>query len=134
MSRSGYDEGCDDDLAIGRWRGVVASTIRGKRGQAFLRELIDALDELPEKRLISHELQAEGSVCAIGSVGLRRGVDMAGLDVEDPDQIAKALGISAPLVCEIEFENDEAGWHCTPEQRWQRMRRWAERNLKTINT
>jgi hypothetical protein len=44
MSRSGYDESCDDNWGLICWRGAVASALRGRRGQAFLRELVDALD------------------------------------------------------------------------------------------
>ena len=40
MSRSGYcDELEQSELAM--WRGQVASAIRGKRGQAFLVELLN---------------------------------------------------------------------------------------------
>lgn len=53
MSRSGYTDDDDDPLATGRWRAQVRSAIRGKRGQAFLRELIAALDAMPEKALIT---------------------------------------------------------------------------------
>jgi hypothetical protein len=130
MSRSGYTDDIDDNWALIKWRGQVASAIRGKRGQAFLREMIDALDALPEKRLISYDLEAGGSVCAIGSVGLKRGVDMAKLDPEDPQGIAHAFGIAHQLVSEIEFMNDEAVYYGeTPEHRWGRMRRWAISNL-----
>lgn len=55
MSRSGYSE-IDDQWATIRWRGQVASVKRGQKGQAFFRELLAALDALPEKRLISGEL------------------------------------------------------------------------------
>lgn len=43
MSRSGYSDDCDDPLQEGRWRAAVNSAIRGKRGQAFLREALAAL-------------------------------------------------------------------------------------------
>ncbi len=133
MSRSGYsDDYCDDDpLSYGRWRAQVASAIRGKRGQAFLRELIDALDSMPEKRLIASDLEHEGNVCAIGSVGVRRGVDMSVLDPEDPAPIAATFGIAEQLVQEIEYMNDEAYWGPTPEGRWQFMRDWAARQVKS---
>jgi hypothetical protein len=73
MNRSGYDEdSCLDQWSHIRWRGQVASAIRGKRGQTFLHELADALDAMPEKRLIAHELQEGANVCAIGSVGVQR--------------------------------------------------------------
>lgn len=126
MSRSGYVDDCDiDQWALIRWRGQVASAIRGQRGQAFLRELIDALDAMPEKKLIAHELEHAGNVCAIGSVGVRRGTDMSKLDPEDPEGIAGAFGIAHQLVREIEFMNDEGYYCATPEQRWQYMRDWA---------
>lgn len=138
MSRSGYSDDCDG-WALIRWRGQVASAIKGKRGQAFLRELVAALDAMPDRRLIAHDLQkfrytpvgaVNEGVCAIGSVGARRGVDMTALDPEDPDGIANAFGIAHQLVQEIEYENDEAWYHDTPEHRWQRMRDWAASKLK----
>ena len=70
MSRSGYSDECDGWDLI-RWRGAVASAIRGQRGQAFLREMLSALDAMPEKRLISEELERDGEVCAMGAVGQR---------------------------------------------------------------
>lgn len=134
MSRSGYSDGCDGWDLI-RWRGAVNAAIRGKRGQAFLRELLAALDAMPEKRLIADELRdADGEVCAIGSVGAARGVDMSTLDVEDPDSIAKAFGIASALVQEIEFMNDDDFSYCnrsaTPEQRWTRMRAWIAEQIR----
>lgn len=129
MSRAGYSDDCDQWDLI-RWRGQVASAIRGKRGQAFLRELIDALDALAEKRLIAHDLEFGGSVCALGSVGLKRGIDMTPLDPEDPEGLAEVFGIAHQLVREVEFMNDEAHWNDTPENRWRRMRAWAVENLK----
>jgi len=129
MSRAGYNEDIDNWQLI-RWRGQVASAIRGRRGQAFLRELIAALDAMPEKRLIAHELEANGEVCAIGSVGVRRGVDMSALHPQDPDRIAATFGIAEQLVREIEFMNDEAYWGADPESRWQHMRSWAAENLR----
>ena len=132
MSRSGYSDeyGCDNQWDLIMWRGAVASSIRGKRGQAFLRELIESLDAMPEKRLIAHELRQGGEVCAIGSVGARRGIDLESLDPEYPEQIAQAFGIATPLVREIEFMNDEGVWVKTPEERWTQMRAWAVQNLK----
>ncbi|MGE7207479.1 hypothetical protein ACQKJZ_17600 [Sphingomonas sp. NPDC019816] len=131
MSRAGYTEDYDfDQWAHIRWRGAVASSIKGKRGQAFLRELADALDAMPEKRLIAGDLEREDNVCTIGSLGKVRGVDMAKLDPEDPGPIADAFGIAEPLVREIEYMNDEAGWYNeTPEARWKRMRAWVEASI-----
>ena len=47
MSRSGYYEGDDDDdWAANSWRGTVARAMRGKRGQAFLLDLIASLEQV----------------------------------------------------------------------------------------
>jgi len=127
MSRSGYT---DDDEGLGLWRGQVASAIRGKRGQAFLRELLDALDAMPEKRLIRDELRKDGAVCAIGAVGAKRGIELEALDPEDYDKLAEVFGIARQLVQEIEWMNDEVVWNASPEARWHRVRDWCAENVK----
>lgn len=132
MSRSGYSDELDNWELI-CWRGAVASAIRGKRGQAFLRELADAMDAMPEKRLIAHDLERDGEYCALGVVAAKRGVDVKPLDPFEYDDIAAAMDIPKTLVCEIEYHNDECGGWCgpeTPEQRWKRMRRWVASRLK----
>lgn len=130
MSRSGYSDDCTG-WALICWRGAVAQAIRGKRGQQFLRDLVTALDALPTKRLIDEELEADGEVCALGSVGKLRGIAMAGLDPYDREGVAQTFGIARALAAEIMFENDDGFWrHDTPEQRWVRMRQWAVDNLK----
>lgn len=131
MSRSGYNDDVDDNWQHIMWRGRVASATRCARGQAFLRDLIAALDSMPAKRLVADHLVKEGDVCAIGSVGLARGVDMSSLDPEDPDQVAGAFNIAEPLAREIVWANDEGAWgRETPEERWTRMRAWAERRIQ----
>ncbi len=123
MSRSGYDDDCDGWQLI-CWRGAVASAIRGRRGQALLREMLSALDELQNKRLTEGELVADGEVCALGSVGVRRGIDMTGLDPYDRETVAGVFGISPALAAEI-MEINDRGWRVTPELRWQRVREWV---------
>ncbi len=59
MSRSGYSDDLDQG-DLNRWRGAVASAIRGKRGQSFLRELLASLDAMPRKELISEAMEASG--------------------------------------------------------------------------
>lgn len=129
MSRHGYSEDCDDDLALGRWRGQVASAIRGKRGQTFLKELVQALEAMPEKKLIPHELVEKGQVCALGAVGVARGMDMEGVEPSDHEYLGKKFGIASQLVQEIEYINDE---DCSsdPEERWRQMLGWAKKQLK----
>jgi len=127
MSRSGYNENIDDTWSLIRWRGAVASSIRGMRGQAFLIELRDALDALDNKRLIANDLESHGEVCAIGALGKKRGVDMSRIDPDDSETVAGTFNIAHALACEIEFENDEGGgWKETPEHRFTRMRQWVD--------
>lgn len=131
MSRSGYTEDWNDWASI-RWRGAVASALRGRRGQAFLKELLAALDALPEKKLISHELEARGEVCALGAVGKARNLDMARIDPEDHGTVARKFGIAHAMACEIMHMNDEyyGGYNNeTPEQRFARMRKWIEAEI-----
>ncbi|MEQ9223807.1 MAG: hypothetical protein RJQ08_11630 [Salinisphaeraceae bacterium] len=134
MSRSGYAddfETAEEQWALIRWRGAVNAAIRGKRGQAFLRELGEAMDAMPVKELIADELAtASGEHCAIGVVGAARGTDMRDLDPEDAPSVAMAFGIAPALAKEVVFMNDEAAWWAeTPAQRWQRMRNWVSENL-----
>ena len=69
MSRSGYTDDYDGWDLI-RWRGAVHSAIRGRRGQAALREIIAALDALPEKWLAANSLEtADGDYCTLGALG-----------------------------------------------------------------
>ncbi len=129
MSRHGYCELDEDPLQLGRWRAQVASAIRGARGQKLLREMRDALDAMPEKRLISSELEQDGEVCALGAVGKFRGIDMQNIDPEEPEQVAAAFDIAEQLAREITYENDD--YHYSkPEQRWKHMRAWVEKHIK----
>lgn len=142
MSRSGYvdDEGYDGQFAM--WRGRVLSAARGRRGQAFFRDLVAALDAMPNKRLMDNLVVADGEVCALGAVGQRRGVSLAHLNPEEGDDedcgtpekteaVAEALNIASCLAADVAYQNDEAGpSHETPEGRWARIRRWAVAQIK----
>lgn len=108
MSRSGYNDDSEDTWSFIRWRGAVNSAINGARGQAFLRELLTALDAMPEKELVSEELQADGSFCALGVVGKARGIDLEKIDTEDFAELSKTFGIAESLAREIMYENDES--------------------------
>lgn len=128
MSRSGYSEDCDG-WALIRWRGAVASAIRGKRGQALLRETLAALDALPKPELIQNNLAASGAFCTLGAVGRSRGAELAAVDPEDHEAVANMFAIPHALACEIMFENDEGSFRETPRARWERMRAWIVANL-----
>ena len=130
MSRSGYiDSGNGWELI--RWRGAVASAICGKRGQAFLVELVRSLDALPEKRLVGESLVSNEGVCALGSVAVRRGLRVDDLDDGyDGEEVAERFGIAEALAREIMHENDEGRRNETPEQRWIRIRDWAVARIR----
>lgn len=133
MSRSGYSDDFDGgDWAMICYRGAVASAMRGRRGQAFLRDLLAALDALPQPRLIADELQQDGEVCAIGAVGRMRGVDMTGMEAENIERVASVFGIADAMAREIVYANDRecAYWiDETPEERFKRMRDWVVRQI-----
>lgn len=139
MSRSGYNDDCDYDHA-NLYRANVDRAIAGKRGQAFLRELIAALDAMAEKKLIAESFAAGEGVCALGSVARVRGVTEKLPDPEQCDEYevgeraARVLGIAECMAREIMYEND-GEWRLeteTDEQRWERIHRWAESKLRRV--
>lgn len=152
MSRSGYTDD-DDDGRRGLWRGAVASSLRGKRGQAALHDLAQAMDTMPVKALAAESLvNASGELCTLGVLGQSRGMDVSQFDPDDWAAVAKAFGLSQAMVREIVYLNDErytpyewerievfgpirhyndrAPWqrvdHDDPgARRWQYMRKWV---------
>jgi hypothetical protein len=141
VSRAGYSDDCDmDGYPSAFWRGAVLSAIRGKRGQSFLMELLASLDALPEKKLASNSFTRGGEICALGSVAVRRGIDVSAFephpdewgceDEVDAAALSNTFGIAPALVREIMYENDE-GSYCdeTPEQRFERVRRWVVKQI-----
>lgn len=121
------------------YRGTVASAIRGKRGQHLLRDLRDALDALPVKRLVRRSLTTDDGVCTLGSLKIAADFAAAYVTPEMDDYhlqdlnhpLAKVLDVATCMVQEIEYENDDGGPHNeTPEQRWTRMRHWVDRRIK----
>lgn len=148
MSRSGYTEDHDDRWAFICYRGAVESAFRGRRGQAFLRETLAALDAMPIKELAADSLVTDGGqVCTLGAVGAARELDMASLDQDDFSAVASAFGIAEAMAREIVWMNDEVDSYVhyelhgprrlheyygeltavrpsRPAERWQRMREW----------
>ncbi len=133
MSRHGYSDDIDQWQMI-KWRGQVASAIRGKRGQELLIDLVKALDAMPEKVLIADDLiDSQGDVCALGAVGVRRGIPLSDLDPEEPESIAEVFNIAEQLAREISYINDEGGnYNETPQQRWTRVRAWAMSQIQPV--
>jgi len=130
MSRHGLIDAGDCEH-YNLYRGTVTRILRSKRGQAFLKELAAAMDAMPEKVLIASELiNDEGDCCAIGVICKAHDIDVQKIDYEEPEQVGAAVGIARQMAAEIEFENDEGVWQETPDQRWQRMRRWVAAHIK----
>ena len=155
MSRSGYSYDCDSWELI-RWRGAVASAVRGKRGQALLREMAAALDAMPVKELVAEDLiTPDGGCCAFGAVAMARGVTYEDLPEStfrfwDPftleilgrrerqvefsgEQLAEAFDVAPALACEIVSINDDYLGHAKDEHaratRWWVVRNWIARHL-----
>ena len=125
MSRSGYSDDCEN---VGLWRGAVKRATNGYYGQHLLKKLLDALDAMPVKRLITDAIKDEnGEVCALGALD----PDFKGYEAEE---LAEHFKIARALAAEIVYMNDEypmSWWEGntrhdeTPEQRWTRMRKWV---------
>lgn len=144
MSRSGYSDDSDDDWAMIRYRGAVASAIRGKRGQKLLREALAALDAMDDKRLAHGNMtEVDGCRCALGVVAHGRGLEEAAARLDEiyemdpegeyyPREVAKVFDIAEALAREIVFINDELWYGSpeTPEQRFRRVRNWLVENIK----
>jgi hypothetical protein len=128
MSRHDYSDDCDN---IWLYRNAVDRAIGGKRGQAFLRELVVSLDALPAKRLVDGVLVDGGDYCALGAVGLHREIEMDECAEVDASDTAKMFGLARSMAAEIMFVNDDGAIGPeSPEQRFERVRRWAVSNLK----
>lgn len=131
--RSGYTDD-DEDGSLAMWRGRVASSMRGKRGQKLLRDLLTALDAMPAKRLVDEVLQdADGDVCLLGAGAKHRNVpEIFSIGPEDHDALAKHFDVAPCLIQEIEYINDEDGSYCSresPESRFDRVRKWLVKNI-----
>ena len=130
MSRAGYHEvdDCDpeDALRIAGWQANVRRCIAGRKGQALLWELYQALEALPTHEIATGALMdtSTGSVCSLGALAVHRKMAIppafcttgAPDDEIDEYEFAEAMGplfgIKDMLAREIMYENDEGDrWH-----------------------
>lgn len=81
MSDSRFDNMDDSNSASpAQWAYRLRRSVGSKRGQAFLRELLAALDAVPGHRLIGGSMKAEGSnVCALGAYAAWREMNERGI-------------------------------------------------------
>jgi hypothetical protein len=70
VSRISYSEEEDYPGQFNLWQANLMRSVRGRAGQAALRELKTALDAMPEKRLIEGHLVKDGEVCTVGAFAL----------------------------------------------------------------
>jgi len=98
--------------------------------RAFLRELADALDAMPERRLIPYALHGDEGVCALGCLVLRRGIDMSAIYLfPGSHTLSNLLGATRLIVQEVSNVNDRGGHKTPPELRWKRVRTWVAKQL-----
>lgn len=134
MSRSNYsDDCCGSELYL--YRGSVDRAIAGRRGQAFLREMVEALEAMPFKRLAAGLVfdVESGERCAMGAVVAARGIDVVEVlgrvnQEQDAGFTASVLDIAESLAREIAFENDEEFFD--GEDRYEHMLEWAKARLR----
>ena len=133
MSRSGLTEGWglsqEENWAYIRFRGAVKSAIRGRNGQAFLKEALRVLDDMEKRELVEGAAERDGSYCMLGAMAHKRhGIQK---DHEGyAEELASILQIPDALAREIVYMNDEGT--CikeTSEQRYTRVRKWIETQI-----
>lgn len=136
MSRSGYSDECEH---LNLYRANVERVINSKRGQAFLRELGEKMDAMPDKSLIAGELvDASGQCCALGVICKSRNINAGNIDYFDPMSVGNSLGINHMMAAEIAFINDKCfdfdesklRAQETPKSRFNRVRSWVSENIK----
>lgn len=149
MSRFDYDDG-DSDWTAARQAledHNIQRALNGRKGQALLRELEQALLALPTKRLTDEWLDDDGAghrdVCIISALAVYREMartlgdyDEALADLpplDDPDDVAafatRRLGIVKTLGWYLQWVNDEGFPVASPEERWARMLAWVRRQI-----
>jgi hypothetical protein len=145
-----------DETFPGQWQLWEASLERamsGRRGQQSLRDLEQALLELPEKRLISGRLANEGEVCVVGAlVAHRRVADgetreqvLSSLEQMIPEEDqwgytdeweaeqetilqAESVGLSLTIACTLSQLNDDF-YKATPEERYEKVLAWVRARI-----
>jgi hypothetical protein len=146
MSRSSYSDDWGDEFPgqMELFRANVERSIKGKAGQARLRELRDALVALPVKEL-HPSIFADGTaeapkVCGLGAWALAKAggnPDAAHAMVPgDADDYETAVALKSHgwpklVVLEAVYENDES-WRSmreTPAERYHRILAWVNENL-----
>jgi hypothetical protein len=147
MTRLHYydDDYWSDPPQEGLAAGALCSAIRGKRGQRFIRDLVQALDALPLPELAAGALEDEetGCCCAFGAVRRFRGAHAVPLwfhPMEEdmtPGNLAEPFNVSKTLAWAVVQANEDGmtgNNQSTRRFRWKRVRDWAVRQLIPTTT
>lgn len=94
MSR--FSDGDEESIPWDLWETIVSNALGGRRGQHALADLESALLALPEQKLISGHLAAEGSVCAVGALVAAKRAEQQGVDLP---AIIEAMGAGVQCWC-----------------------------------
>lgn len=139
--RISYSEDEDYPGQFGLWQANCDRSIAGRAGQLALRELEAALLALPEKRLIAHELERDGDVCAIGALVKYKGITPKNDPDGEMDLIGVECGIPRLAAWKLVELNDsilDTKWSdgklipLTPEERYQSVLDWVRKRLKSV--
>ena len=129
------------------WAQAVANATKGKRGQAFLRELRKALLAMPDKRLIAGDMiTPTGEVCALGQFAVYKGkaaelrqsfiFQNEGEEYTEEEDLSESanwvayrFNVPTCLAFDVAYANDEEFHYDTPEARWRLMLQWIDARL-----
>ena len=136
MSRSSYSDDYGDDYPgqLELYRANVARSIRGKKGQARLRELHAALLAMPVKELHADTfVSPAGQACALGVWALaQHGGDIKAAqlvreDADDEDIEAALPSWPRLVVKDLIYRNDDVadGRHTTVDVEGPRPHEWS---------
>jgi hypothetical protein len=146
-----YDEDYNNQGLL--WWANVQRALAGKKGQRDLRDLLEALKEMPEKRLIHGRIADEkGGMCLVGVLACKRRVergedreavlDDLALRVAPEDAYLAAdatawvgveVGLRYCLAWHLGYVNDEEFSEYSPEQRYDAIVHWVEGQLQPAN-
>ena len=153
MSRIEYDEGYDDydSLRGYAWAWNTEQSLRGQKGQAFLREMEAALLAMPKKELIAGEfVSVEGDCCPLGALEVHRRIargaspeqavaesreDFPKLEYECgcdelTDAAVKIMRINRFVAFAVMEKADEICRGCSRAGRYESVLAWVHTNLK----
>ena len=112
MSRFDFD-GDEESIPWKWWEQIVSNALGGRRGQAALAEIEEALLTLPEPKLIEGHLATKDSVCTIGALVAHKRAQRDAVD------IATAIAsIAADKPCWCGHSRDEHGGGACSGKRW----------------